>query len=872
MMKKILVWLLAIVMCISLVPSFAEEAEAENTVTAATGEEPSGEPSETPDGEPSGDPEEPGEEPDEEPELTIEDKAITYEIESDEQISFKIQDFERACKDETGKALSYITVEAIDSEYGSLWHDYDGKNEAKLKGDTTKFMRSSSSSTTKVISKITYIPKSTFEGEAKIYYKGYSEDKQSFEGMVIVTVILAEEKGDLEKINHYVEPGDKITFDSSDINSVCRNAGFSLNYMTFVLPDAETEGVLYYDYKASKTSNTKVKATTKYYKDDEKSTVIDKVTLLISEDAGENFDLTYYAYDEDDEKYEGVMSIKVESEADNYDIYYEVSGECVFFTPSDFNDVCKEETGTKLSYVKFDTPSVGYLYYDYEDEEGEKAKVSTSKKYYYGKSPYLYLVAYVPKADYEGTISLDYEGFNVDGESFYGTVTVKVSTAEAEKAGDIEYSVKNTSYKTFANSSFTSVCTKATDEKLSYVKFTLPSSSYGTLYYKYSSSKGSDSEKVSASTRYYVNEADYIKYVTFVPKSGYKGTVTISYTGFTEDDTRFTGKIKITVTGTVEKEEDEDEAEAITYKGEKGKAVKFDADDFYDVCDDYYGDDLDYVIFTIPTSAYGTLYYDYDGKDEEEVKKGYEYYYEDDDMLIEDVSFVPEKSGTITIKYTAVTIEEDEFTGKILIKVAASKEGTDNFSYKKMYNTGIFTDIDEDAWYGSKQTGAVKLAYRYGLMAGRADGTFDPSGSMTVAEALTIAARVHDIYYDNGTEFEAGKTWYEEYVAYAINEDIIKRGDFADYDRAITREEMAYIFANIIPEDAMEEINDVYEIPDVSEDDDYYEEILFLYNVGVLSGSDSRGTFNPKSNISRAEVSAIIVRVVAPEERRENEF
>jgi hypothetical protein len=143
---------------------------------------------------------------------------------------------------------------------------------------------------------------------------------------------------------------------------------------------------------------------------------------------------------------------------------------------------------------------------------------------------------------------------------------------------------------------------------------------------------------------------------------------------------------------------------------------------------------------------------------------------------------------------------------------------------------------------------------------------------MTIAEALTIASRVHDIYYNNKTNFKAGKTWYEEYVNYAIEEGIIGKNDFSNYDRAITREEMAYIFANIIPEEAMEEINDVYEIPDVDEDNKYYYEILYLYNVGVLSGSDTKGTFNPKANISRAEVSAIIVRVADPDERRENNF
>ncbi len=869
MMKKMLIWILAIMLCLSMVPSLAEEAgepEGSDVIQGDATDEtltPEGD-GEEPGEEPEGDLEE---EPEEDSEPTLEDKAIRYEMDSDEILSLRAAALEKYSLSETGENLSYINI--IEVSNGSLWYDYDGSKEEKVK-DTTKYYKKGSSY--KLIDNITYVPKATFEGEVKISYKGYTDKKTSFDGMIIIDVTLVEDKGDLEKIIYYADAEDKISFSASEINSVCRNAGFSLSYVTFVLPNSETEGVLYYDYKASKTTNTKVKTTTKYYKSTEKSTIVDKVTLLVSEDATENFDITYYAYDSDEEKYEGVISVKIDSVGDDYDIFYEVTGESVFFIPSDFNEVCLNETGSKLSYVKFSNPSVGSLYYDYDDEEGEKAKMSTSKKYYYGKSPYLYLMAYVPKADYEGTVSLDYEGFNVEGESYNGTVTIEVETTDVEEASDIKYNVKNTSYKTLSSSNFTSACEKATGEKLSYIKFSLPSASQGTLYYKYSSSKN-DNEKVSASTKYYSSEADYIKYVSFVPKSSFTGTATVNYTGYSEDGARFTGKIKFTVTGsTTSKDDDEDAPDAISYKGEKGKPVKFDGDDFYDICDEYWGDDLDYVIFTLPTATSGTLYYDYEGKNEEEVKKGYEYYYDEEDMLISDISFVPAKAGNITIKYTAVTVEEEDFDGTVVIKVEATDEGTKNFTFQRMYNTGIFSDIDEDAWYGSKQTGAIKLAYRYGLMSGRADGSFDPAGSITVAEALTIAARVHDIYYNNKTEFKAGKTWYEEYVDYAISEGIVKKNDFTNYDIAITREEMAYIFANIIPEDALKEINDVYEIPDVADDNKYYYEILYLYNAGVLSGSDAFGTFNPKTNISRAEVSAIIVRVVDPAERRVNEF
>ena len=83
---------------------------------------------------------------------------------------------------------------------------------------------------------------------------------------------------------------------------------------------------------------------------------------------------------------------------------------------------------------------------------------------------------------------------------------------------------------------------------------------------------------------------------------------------------------------------------------------------------------------------------------------------------------------------------------------------------------------------------------------------------------------------------------------------------------------MAYIFANIIPSDELDEINEIETLPDVDEENDYFDDIIFLYQVGVLTGNDAKGTFLPKSNISRAEVSAIIVRLIDEDSRIEKEF
>ena len=48
----------------------------------------------------------------------------------------------------------------------------------------------------------------------------------------------------------------------------------------------------------------------------------------------------------------------------------------------------------------------------------------------------------------------------------------------------------------------------------------------------------------------------------------------------------------------------------------------------------------------------------------------------------------------------------------------------------------------------------------------------------------------------------------------------------------------------------------------------YYDSIYKLYRAGVLNGNDTKGTFAPDKPITRAEVSAIVVRMMDAKERK----
>ena len=97
---------------------------------------------------------------------------------------------------------------------------------------------------------------------------------------------------------------------------------------------------------------------------------------------------------------------------------------------------------------------------------------------------------------------------------------------------------------------------------------------------------------------------------------------------------------------------------------------------------------------------------------------------------------------------------------KLLIcVVVAAVLATGTFAAFEKVNTynNDFSDVKETNWF----YGNVKSAYELGFMNGKSEGKFDPNGNVTVAEGITMAARLHAIY--NGTEVTEKKADVEEY-------------------------------------------------------------------------------------------------------------
>jgi len=254
-------------------------------------------------------------------------------------------------------------------------------------------------------------------------------------------------------------------------------------------------------------------------------------------------------------------------------------------------------------------------------------------------------------------------------DMLYYVLTGDTTKGEAINLAAIQYKTNEDTIIKLDADDFTEVLEDVSDEDLSYVKFTLPASTYGKLYYNYTSSSG-DASLVNADTKYYVDPADGsdLAKITFVPYPDYAGTVSIQYTATDEDDKSFTGTIKISVLET------DETMDFIKYTTNEDTVVKFDADDFTDVFEDISDEDLSYVKFTLPASTYGKLYYNYtSSSDDASLVTAETKYYVDPDggSDLAKITFVPylNYSGTMSLEYTAYDKDGGAYTGTIKITV-----------------------------------------------------------------------------------------------------------------------------------------------------------------------------------------------------------
>ena len=175
--------------------------------------------------------------------------------------------------------------------------------------------------------------------------------------------------------------------------------------------------------------------------------------------------------------------------------------------------------------------------------------------------------------------------------------------------------------------------------------------------------------------------------------------------------------------------------------------------------------------------------------------------------------------------------------------------------------TNPFTDVPVGSWYYDD----VQTACEMGLIDGKTPTLFDPGSDLTYAEAVKLAACMHQLYTTGKvtlTNARAPEPWYQSYVDYCRALKII--GKDYEWGRAATRADYIEVFAGALPDEAFAALNQVPDgsIRDVPMDHPQAAAIYKLYRAGIVEGSDAVHNCKPDSNIVRREVAAILTRMM----------
>lgn len=637
----------------------------------------------------------------------------------------------------------------------------------------------------------------------------------------------------------------KVAFYSSDFVSECQKtvAGTFKSIKIPSLPNS-SYGKLYIGYVSSSSYSSTVTAGTEY-----DATNIGKMSFVPYSGFYGTVDIPFYGYNTSGDIFEGTIKIviaerKVDADTIKYTTYEEMPAD---FKADDFDDECVDTTGDNINYVKFTLPSSssGRLYVGYVSSNSYGSKVAEGTKYYEND---LDNITFVPYQDYHGKVIISYIGFSDDGESYTGEVEITVNQYDWD-ADPILYSTGSFTPLSFDSDDFADACDDANNEGLDYVKFTLPSSTYGILYYDYTSSTKYDS-KVSASTKYYENDLDD---VVFVPKSNYKGTFIISYTGYDDDGDSFTGVVKITV------KEESAVADTINVSTKEDTVLYFDDDDFNDVCEDATNEELDYIKFTLPSSSYGRLYYNYSSPSSygSLVSEGTKYYYDDSPSLSK-VAFVPYKdyNGTVTVKYTGWNTDGVNFTGTVKITITAVADSA---------ASSYFNDVTSSYSWASA---SIDYLFEKGVVTGTGSNNYSPAQNMIRGDFMLMLYRALDLSASSKSNFSdvpAGSYYYTA-IATAKALGIAKGYDDLFMPNApITREDAMVLVARALKADGKTlttgSISDLNNFKDKGSVSDYaVSSVATLVKAGIVTGSNSY--LNPKSYVTRAEMAVILYRVL----------
>ena len=462
-------------------------------------------------------------------------RNVEYEVDADEVLYLEKEDFDKFVYDETsqGTEVDELWFTSLpSSSKGVLYFDYDGRDEYEVE--------KRESFTRRDLDDLAFVPDEDYDGSVTIGFSGESDQGENFSGTLYIEVNGTGRSSSDGEVTYEVDVNDAVDLDVDDFDDYAydESDGTEVDYIFFTDLPSSSKGTLYYDYGYS--SEREVEKDEEFDRDE-----IDDLTFVPKRNFEGAVTIPFEGRADDGDKFAGELVIRV-GDAGGADITVELqagNGSTVNFQTDAFNEACVKETGANLNYVIFDYDSGrgGYLYYQH-GESGE-SEVG-SGRYYRASSPRLDQVSFVPGSGTGSSVRIPFEGEATNGKSFYGGV--KLTYVTLSEPTIITYTSTGLAVD-FNAADFTAACAARGGKALTSVRFPAPDTTGGQLYYNFHTPTQYRGEVVST-VDYSVGGVYLLGEVTFLPKAGYSGVVTIPYVGTDADGIEYTGTVQVMVT------------------------------------------------------------------------------------------------------------------------------------------------------------------------------------------------------------------------------------------------------------------------------------------------------------------------------------
>ena len=169
------------------------------------------------------------------------------------------------------------------------------------------------------------------------------------------------------------------------------------------------------------------------------------------------------------------------------------------------------------------------------------------------------------------------------------------------------------------------------------------------------------------------------------------------------------------------------------------------------------------------------------------------------------------------------------------------------------YADANLTDVTPGSWFYNEVSEMVASGY----IDGYEDGTFKPDRTVTIAEFVTMAARMAGAPTGEAEDYWGGLQMDHAYRSGWISESDVARGE---YDVPVTRELACKIIAAALglsyPAGTVLPFTDSDSIGN-----SYLSSVMALYANGLLDGYED-GTLRPQATLTRAQAATLLYRAV----------